>query len=416
VDYPGTETAFQAGLFYARSLLERDRYTEALARLMLLLDQVPGDELAVEIASYAGLIRYHEADFTGAVQMLAPYRDNGYSNYDGWQRLMLFLGKSRQALADSQAAARTYAVLARQYPYTYYGIRARKLKQQVLPQSAGMLPWAASLPVIELPVFPDTFSNTGLRVQEAAEGWRRQGFHSEAAYIYTHGLGLAPDDLRLRFNYHVNFLEAGWYHRVLRGFRRPFGEYLRRGGTGLPPDFWDIAYLNPEENTDAIRREGERRGIPPGLITAVIRQESNFNPGARSHAGAVGLMQLLPGVGRRLARGEGIGAVSTRRLYDPEVNIRLGVKFLASNLDKYDGNIPLAISSYNADPRNLPAWLERSHPAGSGDDVFDLDLFIELIPLEETHYYNLIVLTNYWRYQELGGERENLFAWKLLQF
>jgi soluble lytic murein transglycosylase len=203
---------------------------------------------------------------------------------------------------------------------------------------------------------------------------------------------------------------------VLRGFRRPFREYLARGGMGMPGNFWDIAFLNPEENIGTIRREGERRGIPPGLITAVMRQESNFHPSARSHAGALGLMQLLPSVGRNLARGEGIGRVTTRRLYDPEVNIRLGTKFLSMNLDRYEGNIALAISSYNADPRNLPAWLERSHPAGSGEDEFDLDLFIELIPLEETYHYNMIVLTNYWRYQELGGEKQNLFAWKLFNF
>ena len=87
------------------------------------------------------------------------------------------------------------------------------------------------------------------------------------------------------------------------------------------------------------------------------------------------------------------------------------MKFLASNLSKYNGNIALAISSYNADPRNLPAWLERSHPRGSDD--FDLDLFIELIPLEETYDYNIQVLTNFWRYQELNGEKENLFSWKI---
>ncbi|HLA41524.1 MAG TPA: lytic transglycosylase domain-containing protein, partial [Candidatus Glassbacteria bacterium] len=143
--------------------------------------------------------------------------------------------------------------------------------------------------------------------------------------------------------------------------------------------------------------------------------ESNFHPRARSHAGAVGLMQLLPSVARRLAKGMGLGQITTSRLYDPDVNIKLGVKFLAANLTRYDGNIALAISSYNADPRNLPAWIERSHPAGINED-FDLDLFIELIPLEETYNYNFQVLTNFWRYQELGGERENLFTWKLLQF
>lgn len=414
--FPDTETAVRAGLLMARSLVERDRYAEALQRLGALLDSNPGDELAVEIASFSGLIHYHEAHYAEAEKLLVPYLEMKYSPYEGWQRAMLFLGKSREMLGEMEEAALAYAMLSRAYPYTYFGIRARLLKHRILQGDVSILPLASRLPAIELPVFPDTMSPLGEMVDELAGEWRALGFHAEAAYCYSHGLSLAPDDILLRFRCHENFYDAEMYHRVLRGFRGPFRDYLQRGAKGLPGNFWDIAFLNPAENIEIVHREGERRGIPPGLITAVMRQESNFHPGARSHAGAVGLMQVLPSVGRRLARGEGIGSVSTRRLYDPAVNIRLGTKFLAMNLDKYDGNIALAISSYNADPRNLPAWLERSHPAGAGEDVFDLDLFIELIPLEETYYYNMIVLTNYWRYQELGGEQEYLFAWKLFQF
>ncbi len=414
--FPESDARMRAGLLLARSHIERDRYSQALVGLYALLEEGPGAEPAVEIASYAGLICYHEGRFPEALDVLLPYSGVRFSKFKGWQRAMLFLGKSQQVMADDEMAALTFAILSRVYPYTYYGIRARLLKHEQLKDEAGNIPWISQLPMVQLPVFPDTLSEAGRVVQGNASKWRELGFHAEAAYIYSHGMSLAPEDIRLRFNYHENFLDAGLYSRVLRGFRGPFREYLQQGGLGLPENFWRIAFLNPEENTKTIKREGERRDIPPGLITAVMRQESNFNPGAKSHAGAVGLMQLLPSVGRRLARGEKIGTVSTRRLYDPVVNIRLGTKFLASNLKKYKGNIALAISSYNADPRNLPAWMERSHPAGEQENGFDLDLFIELISLEETYYYNMIVLTNYWRYQELGGESKDLFAWKLLEF
>ncbi len=416
VRYPGSDTRMSAGVLLARSNIERDRFEQAQALLNGLLDDGPGEELAVEIASYAGLICYHEGHYDQALEILSPWAAVRFSAYDGWQRAMLFLGKSHDMLGDGEMTAFTFAVLSRAFPYTYYGIRARLLKHELLKDVSGIIPWVNQLPMVQLPRFPDTLSTVGQATDGTAGQWRELGFHAEAAYIYSHGMSLAPEDARLRFRYHENFLDAGLYSRVLRGFRGPFRKYLQQGGLGLPENFWRIAFLNPEENTKTINREGERRGIPPGLITAVMRQESNFHPGAKSHAGAVGLMQLLPSVGRRLARGEGIGSVSTRRLYDPDVNIRLGTKFLASNLKKYKGNIALAISSYNADPRNLPAWMERSHPAGARENGFDLDLFIELIPLEETYYYNIIVLTNYWRYQELGGEGKDLFAWKLSEF
>jgi soluble lytic murein transglycosylase len=173
--------------------------------------------------------------------------------------------------------------------------------------------------------------------------------------------------------------------------------------------------LNPELYENIIAKQGAKYGIPPALITAIIRQESNFHPRASSHAGAVGLMQVLPSIGRRLSRSLGLGKLTRQQLFNPEVNLKLGVKFLATNLAKYNGNIALAISCYNADSRNLPSWIERSKPENRNGE-FDLDLFIELIPLEETHDYNIRVLTNFWRYQEVYGEKKNLFDWQLSSY
>jgi len=407
--FPGSRCSFETGLFVGLSLVETDEFSQALARMNGLLAKGPDPLTEVRIRSYAGLINYHEGRYSQAVKVLAPVEKKINSERESWSRAMLFLGKAYLALGDSSAAARVFASLARLYPYTYHGIRARLLKDGLI----GPLPpkWIAELPVISLPAFPDRFTPRGSLINQEAESWQSLGFFSEAAYIYTHGVASVPEDFLLRFRYHENFWLAGWHHHVLRNFRGPFSRILQRGGTNLPENFWRIAFLNPEDNVGIIKEESRKRGIPSGLITAMIRQESNFNPRARSHAGAVGLMQILPTIGRRLASGMGLGRVTTSRLYDPKVNIKLGVKFLAGNLAKYNGNIALAISSYNADPRNLPAWLERSHPEGSDD--FDLDLFIELIPLEETYNYNIQVLTNFWRYQELNGENENLFSWRL---
>ncbi|MFH1068261.1 MAG: lytic transglycosylase domain-containing protein [Candidatus Glassbacteria bacterium] len=409
----GTPVFFRAALNYALSLVEEDRYAEALGRLALLLSNRPPAELETLIASWAGLLYYHEGRFQAADDLLSKYEDQSRSAHEGWKRLMLFLGKSRLALGDKSRAALALATLARISPYGYHGIRARALKDGLIEETIPF--WISSLPVIALPRFPDTLSTVGREVDETARHWQELGFFAEAAYVYSHGLSLAPDDLLLRFRLHENYYRAGWFHRILLNFRGPFNDFLLSGGRGLPENFWRVAYPNPPANVELIVAEGARRGIPPGLITAVIRQESNFHPRAKSHAGAVGLMQLLPTVGRRLSSGMGLGQLTVSRLYEPEVNIKLGVKFLAGNLARYEGNIALAISSYNADPRNLPAWIERSHPAGIKED-FDLDLFIELIPLEETYNYNLQVLTNFWRYQELGGEHKDLFNWKLLQF
>jgi peptidoglycan lytic transglycosylase len=410
---PDSSYLFRVGLLNALTMFERDRFDLAADRLETLLDRGP-DSLALnQILWYRGLIHYMKGEFQAAMNLLGRFEKSAHKDPGFWSRGMLFLGKAYLAAGDSVSATRAFSALSRAYPYTYHGIRARSLKRG-FSQGNGLQGWL-DFPLDNLTRFPDKYTPEGEQYQREAADWQSLGFFAEASYIYSSGLSEAPEDLLLRYRHHENYLRAGWFHRVLRSFRGEFREFLYRGGYGLPDNFWQLAYLNPEPYRDIIARESVKFKIPGSLIAAMMRQESNFNAGARSHAGARGLMQLLPSLARRLSKGMGLGRITNRRLYDPKVNLPLGVKFLAGNLKKYNGNIALAISCYNADPRNLPVWLERMN-AIRHSAQFDLDLFIELIPLEETHDYNIQVLTNFWRYQEVYGETGNLFCWELESF
>jgi len=128
--------------------------------------------------------------------------------------------------------------------------------------------------------------------------------------------------------------------------------------------------------------------IDPFLISALIRQESGFNEQARSPAGALGLMQIMPATARRMER------VNQRQLLDPKTNIRLGIRFFGSLLERFNGDAELALAAYNAGPAKVDQWKRRY-------TMQDRMLFLDLIPYKETRDYVSFIARNYYWYLQL---------------
>ncbi|KAF0139847.1 MAG: soluble lytic murein transglycosylase and related regulatory protein [Rhodospirillaceae bacterium] len=131
------------------------------------------------------------------------------------------------------------------------------------------------------------------------------------------------------------------------------------------------------------------------LVLAVVRQESNFNPEARSPSGAVGLMQLLPSTASFISRNTGQCLKRKDALYQPEVNLMLGQRYLEHLLEDQDinGNLLYLIAAYNWGPRNLTRWVRKTRLQ---DDPL---LFMESLPQAETRLFVERVLTNFWMYR-----------------
>jgi soluble lytic murein transglycosylase len=142
-------------------------------------------------------------------------------------------------------------------------------------------------------------------------------------------------------------------------------------------DDYDLLYPRPYDTE--VRRGSSLSALPPDLIYAIIRQESLYRADARSSADAIGLMQLLPETARRTAKSWGLPAPSNSTLVIPSVNVPLGSAYLRSMLDRWQGQAPFAIASYNAGPGAVKRWL----PAAP----MDMDIWVENIPYNETRTY-----------------------------
>ena len=140
----------------------------------------------------------------------------------------------------------------------------------------------------------------------------------------------------------------------------------------------------------------------PALMHAIIRQESEFYAGARSSAGALGLMQIMPKTAKYLAGRVGLKYDKRRMLKDEVYNIRLGTKYVQELLKSFRGSVVLSIAAYNAGPGSVKRWIKSyGDPRRRGIDPL---VWIEMIPYEETRNYVRRVLSNELVYRSILGK------------
>lgn len=152
--------------------------------------------------------------------------------------------------------------------------------------------------------------------------------------------------------------------------------------------------LYPRYFYDVITTESRKYGADPRLVLSIMREESRFNPRAKSAAAARGLLQFIITTASDVGRAIGLVQVSPEDLYDPHVVIQLGSKYIADLLGQFDRDTYKAAAAYNAGPNQARLWARLSPAAGD-------DMFLSSINFDETKDYVRKVLNSYERYGEL---------------
>ncbi len=177
-----------------------------------------------------------------------------------------------------------------------------------------------------------------------------------------------------------------------------WGWYDRAISTLAQAEYWDDLELRfPLAHQQQVLHQAARQQINPAWAFAIIRQESAFTTDARSHAGALGLMQLLPRTARDMARSLRVRTPRRDDLLQIDTNIQLGVGYLKKVQDRYQGHPVLATAAYNAGPSNVQRWLPS-------DGSVAADIWIETIPFTETRDYLKRVLTYTVIYEQRLGQ------------
>jgi hypothetical protein len=180
------------------------------------------------------------------------------------------------------------------------------------------------------------------------------------------------------YQYSIRYAEQ-WLRHINNGYATHF----------IPREL--VTYFYPKYYEDLVQKAAKRFDMDPHLIFSLIHQESRFYGQAHSHAGAMGLMQLMPATARDLARQERLQNYSE---FDPETNISLGTRFFSQLLRQYTPD--LALAAYNGGPGRISRWVRRFREQYH---YMNDAHFVELIPIDETRKYVIKVMGVYAGYK-----------------
>jgi soluble lytic murein transglycosylase len=359
-DYPNGDMVDQALFTLARSHLERGDWAAAVGPL----------ERAVAKQKRG-----------------RPYWAEGRPQY--------FLARARLELGATDEGLRRLEEVIRDFPLGYYMVQAHarlaardpKRAERALSEAVAREPQGDFV----IPDHAELHRPGFLRVRELV----RQG-DGERAVRELDLLGVRDTDAHPSLLWASAFLLARidaptQSHGLLRREGQAWQEHYP---AGVWRTLWEVAY--PRPFLPLVQKETLRSGIPEHLAFAIIREESAFIPGAVSHAGAYGLMQLIVPTAESVAKTLGLPATKAA-LKRPEVNIALGCEFLARLGRKFPENPLLSIPGYNAGPGAPARWV-KERPAE------DFDIWVERIPYKETRHYTKRVIQSMAAYAFLYGE------------
>ena len=312
----------------------------------------------------------------------------------------MFLGDTYMKMGKDSLAREAYLDCIRDFPLAYYAHKSRMKLVEYKLMSASEVPYARGIamsPEETLAWVRNIQKNEKPDPTYTPERYNRiktlfqYGFSDEAFALYDEARKKNAKRLDFLYEYGKLFYDMG---EIAAGYRlaRQFQAQIDRRKLMAPP-IDVLHYLFPVPYTDQVKFHSGSR-IDPFFVDSVMRQESIFDYQITSPAGACGLLQIMPATGKMLAKQESLETFDPSQLYNPYMNIRLGIRYLVDLKAQYSDDYMYVLGNYNAGPKPTKRW----QAAGEGKPW---DIRAEEISYWETRDYVKRVMGNYWIYQEI---------------
>ena len=307
-------------------------------------------------------------------------------------------GQYWQAVAETRVgrhsqAERAFRTLVETRPYHYYGLRARARLVELSGDDAVSDSPPRQFPALSLAPATETRAEF-----KAALVLARAGLVRDAAWYLRRLLERRRGDRGLALLAARASADAGDHAAVARVLATHFASFLERPAEALPGDFYALVY--PRPFVDIVTSAAGGRDIDPAFMFSLMRQESRFDPAARSLVGALGLFQIMPYTATELGSRSGLDHLSAADFEDevvllqPQVNTAIAATLAGDLFALFGGALAPVIASYNAGEERVALWWESSRGVPE-------DLFVDTIPYSETRRFVREVLANVAGYQRV---------------
>lgn len=383
------EALYSGGNMY---LLTHDT-DQAMYHYQTLVDRFPLSVYAPSAHWRVAWMNYRLRKYTDAARLM----DEQIVRYGAGQEApsaLYWRGRIYEDQAhDFAQAANYYRALNATYTNYYYGYLARQ-RLAVVGHQAEVAP-AAALASVRKFTIPDLVGTVPqddphlIKAKLLANAALNEYIGPEIAA----GAGATQWGALAQAQIYASY---GEYSRSLQALKKSGISFFAIQPSKLPQEYLKLMFPQPYWS-DLVNDAG-KNGLDPYLVASLVRQESEFNPGAVSPAHAYGLMQLLPSVGKENAKREGLKGFQTAMLLNPATNLQLGTRNLKSVLDRFGGQPEYALAAYNAGDVPVRQWM------GSGE-YKDIAEFVESIPYTETREYVQAIMRNREMYRALYSSK-----------